>query len=231
MIFKTWKRFLKVYNTNRVSSLIHIVIIPITNLIMTLNNSCIFLRRLYHISLFTLLILFSSSLGISAQRIKEEAPPLMDRLFFGGNFGLQFGTITDIQVSPVVGLWVLPRLAVAAGPDYRFYKYRSEKTNIYGGKAYSQFVVIKDISSFLPIGANTGIFLHLEDELLSLESSFWKNPPLTSKRFYMNTVLAGGGISQQMGKRSSLNIMVLWALNDSPYSIYGNPDIRVSFSF
>jgi len=198
---------------------------------MILNNSRIFLRRQYLNALIALLFLFISSSSISAQITKEEKPPLMERLFFGGNFGLQFGTITDIQVSPVIGLWVLPRLAVAVGPDYRFYKYSSEKTNLYGGKVYSQFVVIKDIGSFLPIGANTGVFLHLEDELLSLESSFWKEPPYSSNRFYLNTVLAGGGISQQIGRRSSMNIMVLWALKDSQYSVYSNPEVRISFSF
>lgn len=145
--------------------------------------------------------------------------------------GLQFGTITNIQVSPVVGLWVLPRLAVAIGPDYRFYKDRYDRTNIYGAKGYLQFVVIKDINKFLPVGTNTGIFFHIEDEALSLESSIWKNPPVFSERFYINTVLAGGGISQQMGRRSSLDIMVLWALNDSGYGVYNNPEIRISFVF
>lgn len=177
------------------------------------------------------LILTLISPDLTGQKIREKPPPLKERLFFGGNFGLQFGTYTDIQVSPVIGLWVLPRLAVAAGPDYRFYKFRDEHTNLYGGKIYVQYVVIRDISSVIPIGGNTGIFFHLENELLSLESSYWKTPPLISDRFYINTVLAGGGISQPIGRRSSLNIMVLWELNDSGYEVYNKPEIRFSFSF
>ena len=181
--------------------------------------------------IFIILLLFALASIISGQKSREEPPPFKERLFFGGNFGLQFGTITDIQVSPVIGLWVLPRLAVAVGPDYRFYKFRYDRTNIYGGKGYLQFVVIQDINSVIPVGAHIGVFLHFEDELLSLQSSFWKNPPITSERFYINTFLAGGGISQQIGRRSSLNIMVLWALNDSGYDVYSNPEIRVSFNF
>lgn len=181
--------------------------------------------------IFTFLILLFSFSVISGQRSREEPPPFRERLFFGGNFGLQFGTITDIQVSPVIGLWLLPRLAVAVGPDYRFYKYHSEKTNIYGVKGYMEFVVIRDISKVIPMGSNTGIFLHLEDELLSLESSFWKYPPVYTDRFYVNSVLAGAGISQQIGRRASMNFMVLWALNDPGYEIYSNPEIRVSFTF
>lgn len=182
-------------------------------------------------TLLTGFLVFASFSVVFGQQQKEAAPPLRERLFYGGNFGLQFGTITDIQVSPVIGVWLLPRLAVAAGPDYRFYKYQSDRTNIYGLKTYMEFVVVKDLGSVLPVGSNTGIFLHIEDELLNLESSYWKNPPVFSKRFYINTILAGGGLSQQLGRRSSMNMMILWALNDSGYGVYSNPEIRISFTF
>ena len=184
------------------------------------------------LSVSLLFVLLISSLSVlSAQRDREEPPPLRERLFFGGNFGLQLGSITDIQVSPVVGLWLLPRLAVAVGPDYRFYKDRLSRTNIFGGKAYTEFVVVKDLNSVIPFGVNTGIFLHLEDEYLSLENSFWKNSPYMSGRFGLNTVLAGGGLSQGLGRRSSMNFTLLWALNSSIYDIYSNPEIRITFNF
>lgn len=166
-----------------------------------------------------------------AQREREQPPPLKERLFYGGNFALQFGTITNIQISPVVGIWLLPRVAVAAGPDYRFYKYSSDKTNIYGGKVYTEFVIIQNLNSIVPIGGNIGIFLHLEDEFLSLETEYWKKPPFLTDRFTINTLLAGAGISQQIGRRASMNFMVLWALNDPVYDVYGTPEIRVSFNF
>ena len=187
-------------------------------------------RCLKKIIFVTLILLFSSFSIISGQRTKDAPPPLRDRLFFGGNLGLQFGSVTNIQISPIVGLWLLPRLAVAAGPEYWFFKYLDAKTTIYGGKAYLQYVVVQDLGSVIPIGAHTGIFLHLEDEMLSLESAYW-NPVTTSNRFVVNSIMAGGGISQQIGSRSSINIMALWALNDSGYLLYSNPEIRVSFSF
>jgi hypothetical protein len=178
-----------------------------------------------------IIMLFVSSYStIYAQKGREAPPPLKERLFYGGNLGLQFGTITDIQIAPIIGIWLLPRVNVAIGPDYRFYKYQYEKTHIYGGKVYSQLVVIRDISSLIPMGGHTGIFLHIEDDLLSLESAFW-NPTILSDRFTINTVLAGGGISQQIGRRSAFNLMFLWTLNDSGYDFYGNPEIRVSFTF
>lgn len=164
--------------------------------------------------------------------IREDTPPIRERLFYGGSFGLLFGTITDIQVSPVIGFWVLPRIAVAAGPTYRYYKYQIDRTTMYGGRSYLQLVVIKDLNSILPVGVHTGIFFHLEDELLSLKTSFWKNStPYKSDRFYVNTVLAGAGVSQQLGRRASMNFMVLWPLNDSGYEIYSRPEIKISFTF
>jgi hypothetical protein len=198
---------------------------------MTITNTNIRFRYNIRIIVITVLFLFTSVHAIYAQGSRDEAPPLRERIFFGGNVGLQFGTITDIQVSPVVGLWLLPRLSVAAGPDYRYYKDPYNGTSIYGGKAYLQLVVLKNINSVIPVGANTNIVAHLEDELLSLKTSFWKNPPYTSDRFYLNSILAGGGISQEIGRRASLDLLVLWVLNESQYSVYNNPEIRISFTF
>ena len=166
------------------------------------------------------------------QKSTDDTPPVKDRLFYGGSFGLMFGTITDIQVSPVIGFWVLPRVAVAAGPTYRYYKDQIDRTALYGGRAYVQFVVIQDLGSLLHVGGHTGIFIHVEDELLSLKTSFWQNPPpYKSDRFYVNSVLAGAGLSQQIGRRSSLNFMLLWPLNETVYEIYTKPEMRISFIF
>ena len=176
-------------------------------------------------------MLIFTAYTLSGQNVRDETPPLKERLFYGGSFGLQIGTITDIEVSPVIGIWVFPRLAVALGPDYRFYKDPHDRTNIYGGSSYIKLVVIQDINSFIPLGIHTGLFLHAEDECLSLQSTFWKNPPYTSDRFFINTLLAGFGISQQMGRRSSIDFMILWVLNDSQYDIYSNPEIRLSLIF
>jgi hypothetical protein len=168
---------------------------------------------------------------IFSQNRREEPPPLRERMFFGGNLGLQFGTITNIQISPIVGLWVQPRVIVAAGPNFTYYQDPYDKTMIYGGKFYTEFFLIRDLSSVLPMGGRTGIFIHLEDELLSLESDYWANQYTTAERFTINTVLLGGGISQQIGSRAYMNFMVLWALNESIYTVYSNPEIRVSFTF
>jgi len=193
-----------------------------------------FVKHCRNIIIIFVILLFSLSAAYG-QKQKEQAPPLRERLFFGGSFGLQFGTVTYINIAPIAGLWVLPRVAVAAGPEYIYYQepdyYNGGpdfKMSIYGAKFYTQFVVIQNLNSFLPIGANTGIFLHLEDEYQNREdeSSTGQN-----MRFNVNTLLGGGGISQQIGRRSSINLMFLWVLDDGGYPIYSNPEIRISFTF
>jgi hypothetical protein len=167
----------------------------------------------------------------SSAQEQKVAPPFSERLFFGGSFALQLGTFTDIEVSPFAGYWILPRIAIALGPDYRYYSYNKNNTHIYGAKTYIELTVLRNINSVIPIGTNTDIIGHFENQLLSLESSYF-DPSIDTRRFYVNTLLAGPGLSQQIGRRSSLNILVLWALNaEKDYGIYSNPEIRLTFVF
>jgi len=177
-----------------------------------------------------LIIIISTVSPAAGQQKRDEPPPLKERLFFGGSFGLQFGTFTDIEVSPVAGLWVLPRIAIAAGPVFRYYKNPYDHTTIYGGTGYIQYLFLQDFNNIIPVGIHAGLFFQLEEEALSLESAYFKDPTLKG-RFLLNTILAGGGIRQPLGQRSSLNFIFLWALNNYDYGIYGNPEIRISVIF
>jgi len=175
------------------------------------------------------------ALGAAGQefgtRVPEQKPPVRQRLFFGGSFGLQFGTVTNIEVSPLVGIWLLPRVAVGAGPSFQFYDDPYGSTTIYGGRVMFQFNIIQDLNNLIPLGLNTGIFAHGEYEALSLERAFFTTTPESSGRLYYGSFLIGGGISQPTGKRSSMNITFLWNLSDNIYGLYDNPEIRIEFYF
>jgi hypothetical protein len=188
------------------------------------------LKTIRIIRLLAVSLLISVNMA-SGQQAGKEVPPLKDRLFYGGSFSMQFGTYTDIEVAPIIGLWILPKIGIAAGPDFQYYKFINNPTTIYGGKSYVEVIFLQDLDNIIPLGVHLGLFLHGEYEMLSLESAAFKTVPYESKRFLVNTFLAGGGIRQQIGQRSSLNLTFLWALNDSGYGIYGNPEIRVSFMF
>ena len=188
----------------------------------------------YRIVILTVTILMVSTpfnkAECQARKATGPPPPLAERLFYGGNFGLQLGTITNIQVSPVIGIWLLPRVAVAAGPVYQYYKSPLGETDIWGQRLFTQFVVFRNIEKLIPLGTGTSILFHGEYEGLALESKFWTTET-GSGRFYTHSILVGPAISQQMGRRSSMYISVLWALNESEFDLYGNPEIRFGFLF
>jgi len=162
---------------------------------------------------------------------RRQAPPLRERIFYGGSFGLQLGTVTNIEASPVIGIWLLPRVAVGAGPTYQFYRDPLGKTDIYGGRTYLRFFFIQDLSQFIPLGIRLGFFAHAEYEALNLRSDFWSASSTANSRFWEHSALAGLGISQAMGMRSSVNISFLWVITESDYDLHGNPEIRIDFVF
>ncbi len=175
--------------------------------------------------------LINASGQYEVRRDEKVNPPLVERIFFGGSFGLQFGTITNLELSPVVGIWLLPRLAVAAGPNWQYYKDPIGKTNIYGGRSYLRFMFIQDFNQVIPLGINFGLFAHAEYEALSLEYDFWSGYSTGNSRIWQHNALAGLGFSQPVGMKSSFNVYFLWVVTESEYQIYDSPEIRIEFLF
>ena len=165
------------------------------------------------------------------ENAEEGRPPVKQRLFFGGSFGLQFGTVTNIEVAPLAGIWLLPRVAVGAGPSFQYYKDPYGRTSIYGGRVMLQVTLVQDLNNIIPVGINTGIFVNCEYEGLSLQRAFFNSDPEADGRFYYGIFLAGAGLSQPTGKRSSMNISFLWSINGNEYGIYDTPEIRIEFYF
>jgi hypothetical protein len=188
-------------------------------------------EKILRIVLILLLLLASYEIA-EGQRQREEPPPLKDRIFIGGSFGLQLGTYTSIEINPVIGIRLLPRLSIAAGPGYEYLQYQKISTSIFSVRGYLQIAVLKDIDKFIPLGVHSSIVFHAEDELLNLDSDYWQTSVTRREdRFFVNSLLIGGGLSQQIGRKGSFNILVLWVVTDSGYDIYNNPEIRIGFTF
>lgn len=184
---------------------------------------------LYFICLLLLLVFPNDQ--ISAQgRIKSPAPPPAERIFLGGNLGLQFGTYTYVEFSPVAGYWLAPRLSVAVGPSFKYYKDPYGSTDVWGGKAYTRFAVVNDLSNIIPSAWGISIYLHGEYEMLSFRPDYL-GIQTTKSRTVINTTLAGAGISQPMGNRGNISFTLLWVIDNGGYQIYTNPEYRVEISF
>lgn len=139
-----------------------------------------------------------------------------DKVFIGGNFGAQFGSITVVNISPIVGYKITERLAAGVGVTYMYYDYKAYNfsSSIYGGNIFGRVYVLPNV------------FAHVEYEVLNIDSY-----DFPGTRTNIENIYVGGGIRQQMGERSYMTIMALWNVNDSKYSPYGNPIIRMGFSF
>ncbi len=169
-----------------------------------------------------------------AQEEQKEEMTLRDRIFFGGNFSLQIGTVTFIEISPIVGYRFTPRFASGTGVTYQYYRDRRLqdfifKTNIYGGRIFSQYLVIRDLDNVIPLGAHFGVIGYAEYEALNLERTI--GDASQTGRFWLSSLYVGGGLEIPMGRRTKMNFLVLWNLNDTGQSPYTNPSVRIGIVF
>jgi len=186
---------------------------------------------------FAFITLLSLGRPLSAQEYK---PPMQDevsnRIFFGGGLGLQFGDITLIDVSPMVGYRFTDRLAAGITATYKYYNYKNYypyylnlpsndlKSNIYGGSLFGRYFLFENL------------FAQAEYEYLLY--SFDNYEPNTGGSGYSKSVktidlpsfFLGGGYRQPIGGRTFFTITVLYNFSESPYSPYSNPVIRAGIS-
>jgi len=167
----------------------------------------------------------------------QEETRWQDRLFYGGNFALNIGNITFIEVSPLAGYRIIPRVSAGIGGKYIYYRnpyWSNEGTHIYGSSLFATVVVIKKAGDFLHSESAINVFLHAEEEFLSLEKRFFKSSSSLNEitgRFVATNFWIGPGIKQRIGSRGGIYLMALWNLSSSGYSLYANPSIRAGFIF
>lgn len=170
--------------------------------------------------------------GVSATSLAQDRPAygtvtppqdqpmtLKDRLFFGGNLGLSFGSLTFVNVSPTVGVRMTEKLGVGLGPTYTYYSdkrstYKYE-TESYGGRLFAQYRILESV------------LLYSEYELLNTEVPNLLYTAL--ERRNISSLFVGGGYIQQVGRNSGVSITLLYNVIEGDYPIYENPLIRTGF--
>jgi hypothetical protein len=165
----------------------------------------------YYTSILLFLFVSFTSLFSFSQEDNQQKISLKDRLFTGGNMGLQIGNPTMIDISPLIGLKITKHARVGIGATYLYYKYTDYNavyiSNIYGGRVFAQHTIWKNI------------FAHAEYEVLNGE---W----VSTARYNISSVLVGAGFRQLLFANSYLNLMLLWNLTNTYDSPYTNPVIR-----
>ena len=89
---------------------------------------------------------------------------------------------------------------------------------MYGGSVFARYNILENL------------FAYTEYEILNLDAPDPLNP-YRLRRTNVTSVFVGGGYRQMLGNNSSLNLMLLYNLNESTNSPYQNPIIRIGFGF
>jgi hypothetical protein len=179
-------------------------------------------------SLLGAFLYLSFSQNVEAQdkiKLKETVkPPLSEHLFYGGSLGLQFGSMTLVDISPLIGYKITSRIGVGISPTYKYYAYRNYfgqssdlKTNVFGGSIFGRALILPSI------------FAHVEYEYLTYKI---KNPTsqATPSALDFQSYLIGAGYREPIADNAFLYLLVLWNLNETLDSPYNNPVIRAGFS-
>lgn len=151
---------------------------------------------------------------------KDGGPSFWDRTYYGGNFSLQFGNFTFVDISPLMGYMLTEKLSAGVGGTYQYYRYdiRGFKFsgNTYGGRVFSRYNITPQF------------FAHGEVEQLNLE---FVTADFQRVREWVPGVFIGGGYFAPFNKRGGFQIMALYNLAyDEIRSPYGSPIIfRVGF--
>jgi hypothetical protein len=165
--------------------------------------------------------------GLTAQD-SIKAPPeqknhnILDRIDFGGYLGATFGNATYIEVSPLASYRITPKFHAGLGLTYMYYSYSDPyghySSSSYGGSIFARYFVWRDL------------FVHIEYAPLYRTNFIPPNVPSTlDKAPWAQDVLIGGGYRQWVGDKAFMSLMFLWNVNESIYSPYSNPIIRIGF--
>ncbi|MBU0764799.1 MAG: hypothetical protein KJ607_08190 [Bacteroidetes bacterium] len=161
-------------------------------------------------------------------------------LRYGGNLWFNFGRVTYVDVSPKVGYMINKRLTPGLGFIFQYYKeefrYSASysyqyQTTILGGSVFSSFTVIDNFEDLIGIEFGS-LMIYSEYQIINIGvySSTTAGTYYDDGRCWVNRFLIGGGISQRLGKRSSVSLMILWDIISDPHSPYQNPVFQVGLS-
>ena len=201
--------------------------------------------------IFLFLLIFATSVvaqdTIPSLSSKPHRPDnFWRRVSVGGNLGFQIGSITGITVSPEVRIRTVDQLTVGLRFIYQYYYYKSYfydtetnenlpyQSNVYGGGIYLRYYL-----SSLFDGFAGNFFGHVEYEYLSFVQPYLMSPvgkildPYGNRyirgnsTIEINSIFVGGGYRQPISNRVSMDLLILFNLNDSYNSPYTNPIFRL----
>ena len=144
---------------------------------------------------------------------RKDPRPFRDRIWFGGGIGLSFGTVTAIQVDPLIGYKVdqKGKFSVGLGGSYWYFndnRFADASFSAYGYRTFARYRVIQP--------------LYLHTEFLHMNVEGYEPFALDRSRIWVPHLLVGAGYVQQLAGRSSVFLQVLFDVLQHEQSIYRN---------
>lgn len=156
----------------------------------------------------------------SAVRRHDDKPKWnwRDRLYWGGNVGAWFGSLTFVDISPLIGVRLNEKFSVGVGAIYNYYSYNyygtKYSTNLYGSRIYGRYFILENV------------FLQAGWDHINRDNPYSYN---LKERVWVENLLVGGGLRYPISNRMYMTAMGLWNINQGPLSPYANPIIQVGF--
>jgi hypothetical protein len=199
----------------------HLLLDYFTFILLHLKNRRF--RRMKRLT--TVIIAAVFSIGLANSQVSKSRD-WSEKIFIGGNLGASIGTITNINISPMIGYKFNPKTIAGVTLTYQYYKQKfpgggEYKTNIYGGGLFARQYLLNE-----SLGPVDNIFLHTEYEGLNYAAYDALNG---EHRKWLYTGLLGGGVQS-----GPLTISALFILNrDRNNSPYGTEPyvIRIGVGF
>ena len=150
-------------------------------------------------------ILCSSQLLAQEQNQNSGKPAFMDKVFVGGGIGAGFGDYTYVSISPIIGYHLTPRLSLGLRLMYqyttfKYTNYQNQQWNTYSGNDFG-------IGGFATYSLFGPVFLQAEYEHLNYDGLYYDG---TQARTSFDSFMAGGGISQPIGRKAAFFLAVLY---------------------
>ncbi len=181
-----------------------------------------------------ILFVFVSIVHIGHSQVYFEEPvdsttSVNDRVYFGGNFALNFGTFTFVDISPLAGYMLTEGFSMGVGGSYSYVSrelifvpgFRRIRVNnsAYGGRIFARHNVLEDY------------FAHVEYE--SINTEFLSPTGDGTVRGWVPGFFVGGGLTRGIFSKGAANFTVLLnLLHDQARSPYGSAlVIRGGFTF
>ena len=158
---------------------------------------------------------------------KYSTPPktkrsFKERIYVGGYLGLQFGTYTSIDISPLVGYRVTPDFNVGIGVLYTYTSFDYGGTigqhgySSWGGRLTANYTLF----NFLALGIE---YQYRTVELYNVYEQSFEDQGV-------NVLFLGGGIRQKVGGNTYMFLMAYYDVLQEEYSPYNSVVLRIGVS-